>query len=103
MRHQSAAVGSCVNRTLRRMFELERVSLEGKRPVATVHEQQRSRRADHQQILKSSVLEICEQGARREIKHANTRPFGNVLERSITTITIEPVGKTCGLTNIQII
>ena len=85
------------------MRKLEGIGLEGKFSVPLVAEKQRSGSANHQQILQTPVFKIREQSAGRGIEHADAGLFGHILKGSISAIAIEPVGKSGGLANIEIV
>lgn len=68
-----------------------------------IQKQQRSAAANHQQVLKPSILKIGEESTRGVIQHTDSGFFGHVFESSVATIAIKPVGQSRWLANIQVI
>ena len=68
-----------------------------------VQEEKRAAARNHQKVLKPLIVEIREQSASATVQHAHRGFFSHILERSIASIAIEPVGKSRRLTDIQVI
>ena len=90
-------------RPLRRALELERVLLDRKRSIALIEKKQRTTTANDQKVLPSFVFEVCEQGARRVVQHADAGLLRHVFQRPIAPVAVEPVWQARRLADIQVI
>ena len=95
--------GRAGERSLRRIGELKRVGLEAKFAAALIQEQQRTVGAYDDQILPAVVVEVGENRAGRIFEQSDSGRLGDVLERSVAAIAIEPVGKAGGLADVEIV
>ena len=88
---------------MRNVRELKRVRLQAKPPFALVEEQQRAVGSNDKEILAAIIVKIRKKSARRIFKDANAGCFRDVVERSVATVSIKPVGETGRLANVDIV
>ena len=89
--------------SLRLLFELKRVPLAHKRPVALVQEEKRPAAADDEQVLPSLVLKVGEERACRTVENSDARLLGDVFKRSVAAIAVEPIWQSGRLADVQVV
>jgi len=82
---------------------VERIAFLLELSISLIHEQHRPGGADYQKVLEPSILEICEKRTSCPVQHPNSGCFRDILKSAIAAIPVQPVGKTRGLADIEII
>src|SRR5580700_5455423 len=95
--------GSAGESSLRRVGEMKRIGLLAKLSAALVEEQKRAVRAHNYNVLASVVVEVGKKSAGGVFEDAQAGCFRDVLERSISAISIKTVGQARGLADIEIV
>ena len=72
-------------------------------PFAVVDEQQRAGRGRHDQILIAVVVDVDEERLRRVVEDADARLVRDVLERRVAAISVEAIGQSGRLRDVQIV
>ena len=88
---------------LRIARKLEGIAFDRILSLSLIKKEQRAAFGNNKQVLHAFVLEIGEESARGVIENIYSRPFGDVLERSVPKISVEPIRETRRLTHIEII
>src|SRR5450432_1260280 len=90
-------------RTLRARFEMKGVRLFAKYTVTLVNEQERTRGAQHNQVLMPGVAEIGEKRAGGFIENAGSSAGGYIFRRTIGTHLVQPVRKSARLADVDLV
>jgi hypothetical protein len=95
--------GNRGERALQRAFETERVLDLREPPGAIVHEQHRTDAGREHEVLVAVVLDVGEERLRRVVQNPDPGTFRDVLERSITARTKQPVRQSSRLAYVQVL
>ena len=88
--------------TLRWTSKPKRIRTALKPAIAPVEKEQRTRRAQHYQVLQTAVAKIDEQRRRRVVKNPNSSVFGDVFQAALSAL-VEPVRKPAWLAHVNLI
>src|SRR5208282_3912051 len=86
--------GSMRERSRRSIHKVERIAPLLKLSIALI---------DDQEVLEPLILEIRKERTSGAVQHADSSRFRDILESAIAAIAVQPVGKSRGLANIEII
>src|SRR5258706_12040485 len=89
--------------SLRRVGESKRIGLWPKLAAALFQKQKRAVGTHDNYILASIVVEVGKERARGVVEDPQAGRFGNIFECSISPVSIEPVGESRVLANVEIV
>ena len=95
--------GSMRERPLRSIHKVEGIAFLLKLSISLIHEQHRPGGADYQKVLEPFILKICKERRSCPVQHPDSGGLRDILKSSITAIPVQPVGKSRGLADIEII
>ena len=95
--------GRTRERLLWRLGKVKCIGLVSEFAAPLIEKQHRPPSAYHNQILLAIIIEICKKRTSRIVQDADSRFLRHILEGSISSVTIQAIGKSSGLTNVQIV
>ena len=90
-------------RSLWSIGKLKRAWFLEKLAAALVQKQKRAARAHDDRILPPIIVEVGKQRACCVVEDSQAGRFGDVLEASISAVSIKAIGQTRGLANVEIV